>query len=97
MTTTTFKNVLKKPRVTEKSANQSANNVYTFEVMPGATKHDIMRSILTLYKVKPVKVTVMNVKGQKVSLRTRRGSGMTNSYRKASVYLKEGDVIDFAS
>lgn len=90
-------NVLRRPRLTEKAANLSALNVYTFDIDTNATKHDVIRTLETVYKVTPVKVNVANTKGKKVSLRTRRGTGMTNSSRKAYVYLKKGDSIDFAA
>jgi large subunit ribosomal protein L23 len=91
------RNVLKKPRITEKAANLTVQNVYTFDVVPGASKHDIVRAVQALYKVTPRKVTVVNTKGKKVSLRTRRGFGVKNANRKAYIFLKEGDKIDFAS
>ncbi len=90
------KNVLRRPRITEKAANLTSQNVYTFDVMPDASKHDIVRTIKALYKVTPTKVNVVNVVGKKVSLRTRRGFGVKNRNRKAYIYLKAGDKIDFA-
>lgn len=90
-------NVIRRPRLTEKAANLLSSNVYTFDVVPGASKHDIVRALKTLYKVTPKKVSVVNTKGKKVYLRTRRGFGTRNNTRKAYVYLKEGDKIDFAA
>lgn len=89
--------VIHRPRLTEKAANLSVQNVYTFDVTQGATKHDVMRAVRTLYNVSPVKVNVVNTKGKTVSLRTRRGTGTKNNLRKAYVYLKKGDTIDFAA
>jgi ribosomal protein L23 len=39
---------------------------------------------------------VVNLPAKKVSLRTRRGFGMKSARRKAYVYLKKGDTIQFA-
>lgn len=89
--------VIRRPRLTEKAANLSSLNVYTFDVVPGASKQDVARAILSLYKVTPAKINVVNTKGKDVSLRTRRGKGTQNSTRKAYVYLKKGDTIDFAA
>ncbi len=89
--------VIRRPRLTEKAAQLSSANVYTFDIAQGASKHDVSRAVLSLYKVAPVKVHVVNTKGKPVSLRTRRGTGMTNRSRKAYVYLKKGDTIDFAA
>lgn len=91
------KNVIQRPRLTEKAANLSSSNVYTFDVVQGASKHDVVRAIESLYKVSPVKVNVVNTKGKQVALRTRRGKGTKNNARKAYVYLKQGDTIDFAA
>lgn len=89
--------IIRRPRLTEKAANLSSLNVYTFDVVQDATKHDVARAVLHLYKVSPVKVNVVNAKGKSVSLRTRRGTGVQNRMRKAYVYLKKGDTIDFAA
>lgn len=94
---TGLRNVIRKPRLTEKAANLSTQNVYTFDVEVGASKHDVVRAVVALYKVTPVKVNVVNTKGKKVYLRTRRGMGVQNESRKAYVYLKKGDTIDFAA
>lgn len=91
-----LKHVLVRPRITEKAAHLTVNNVYTFDVVRGASKHDVVRAIKALYKVLPIRVNVVNVKGKKVPLRTRRGHGVQNSLRKAYIYLKKGDKIDFA-
>jgi len=91
------KNVLLRPRITEKAANLTTQNVYTFDVVRGTSKHDIVRAVKALYKVTPRKVSVVNTIGKKVPLRSRRGFGVQNAGRKAYIYLKEGDKIDFAS
>lgn len=92
-----LKQVIRRPRLTEKAANLSSMDVYTFDVVRGASKHDIVRAVKALYKVTPRKVNVVNTKGKKVALRTRRGFGMRNATRKAYVYLKAGEKIDFAA
>lgn len=89
--------VIRRPRLTEKAANLSSSNVFTFDVVPSASKHDIIRALQALYKVTPVKVNVVNTKGKSVMLRTRRGKGVQNAMRKAYVFLKKGDTIDFAA
>ncbi len=89
--------VLKRPRLTEKAANLTVQNVYTFDVMRGATKLDVVRAVKALYKVTPTKVNVVNQRGKRVTLRTRRGLGSRVASRKVYVYLKAGDKIDFAA
>lgn len=89
-------NVLIRPRITEKAANLTASNVYTFDVVKTATKIQVAAAVKVLYKVTPVKVNVVNVRGKRVSMRRKRGFGKTTSSRKAYVYLKKGEEIQFA-
>ncbi|MEN9390649.1 MAG: putative ribosomal protein [Candidatus Parcubacteria bacterium] len=92
-----LKQVLVRPRITEKAANLTSNDVYTFDVVPSATKVDIMKAVKALYKVTPVKINIVNVKGKRKPLKTRRGFGTRNANRKAYIFLKKGEQIDFAS
>lgn len=89
--------VLLRPRITEKAAHLSGQNVYTFDVVMSATKGDIASAIEAVYRVKPVKVNLVKTAGKRVSLRTRRGFGRRAGQKKAYVYLKQGDRIEFAS
>lgn len=89
-------NVLVRPRITEKAANLTASNIYTFDVVKTATKTQVAQAVKALYKVTPVKVNIVNVKGKRVALRRKRGFGKTASSRKAYVYLKKGEEIQFA-
>lgn len=89
--------VLLRPRVTEKTGNLTAAHVYTFDVRTDATKDAIKAAIKAEYKVTPIKVRIVNRKGVRVRLRTRRGYGMTTASKKAYVYVKKGDRIEFAS
>ena len=89
--------VLLRPRVTEKAAHLSAQNVYTFDVVMSATKGDVAKAIESVYRVKPTKVNLVKNQGKKVRLRTRRGFGTRAGVKKAYVYLKKGDRIEFAS
>lgn len=68
-------------------------NVYTFDITKSATKAEIKKAVFTLYKVRPVKVNVLAVPRKKVMLRGRAGA--KGGGRKAFVYLKEGDKIEF--
>lgn len=90
------KDVLLRPRITEKAANMTTNNVYTFDIRLSATKKDVSAAVKALYKVTPVKVTVVNTPAKRVRMRTKRGFGKTNAGRKAYVFLKKGDQIQFS-
>lgn len=86
--------VIKGPRVTEKAALASSNGVYTFNVAKNATKNEVKKAIQALYKVTPVKVGITLVKEKKVFVRGNRG--VKQGGKKAVVYLKKGDKIEFA-
>ncbi|MBI3573963.1 50S ribosomal protein L23 [Candidatus Kaiserbacteria bacterium] len=88
--------VLVRPRITEKAANMTASNVYTFDIAKGATKKDVAAAVRAFYKVTPVKVNVVNTPAKRVRMRRKRGFGKTTAPRKAYVYLKKGDEIQFA-
>lgn len=85
---------IKKFHVTEKAATLSESNAYAFEVEKTATKNSISKEIAKLYKVKPLKVNIVNVKPTRVNARGK--VGQTNGVKKAYVFLKKGDSIDIA-
>lgn len=87
------KNVILRPRITEKSAISSEKgNVYVFEVTPDATKHSIKMSVREIYKVTPEKVRVTAIPKKRVFVRGTRGT--TGGGKKAYVYLKSVDKIE---
>lgn len=85
--------LIKRPRITEKATMIAAGNVYTFNVDPRATKTEIMTTIKTLYKVTPVKVNMITIKQRNVIRRGKKGKEAGG--KKALVYLKKGDKIEF--
>ena len=84
--------IIKNPRITEKSSFAQEQNVYTFDVMKGANKTEIKKAIFTLYKVKPLRVNVLPV--PKKNIMSKGRMGVKGGGRKALVYLKKGDKID---
>ena len=86
--------IIKKPRITEKSGLQAeAAGVYTFEVTMSANKKNVAKAVKELYKVTPVKVNIVNLPAKKVFSRGK--AGQTARIKKAIVYLKPGDKIEF--
>ncbi|OHA47437.1 MAG: 50S ribosomal protein L23 [Candidatus Taylorbacteria bacterium RIFOXYD2_FULL_36_9] len=92
--------IIKKPRITEKSGLQAegANSaegfgVYTFEVTAEANKKNIAKAVKELYKVIPVKVNIVNLPAKKVFSRGK--VGRKSGVKKAIVFLKKGDKIEF--
>lgn len=89
--------ILMRPRITEKAANLTAERVYTFDVHQDATKKDVAKAVAAVYRVTPVKVNIVKTAGKRKRLRTRRGFGKSAASKKAYVFLKEGDRIEFSS
>lgn len=88
--------ILLRPHVTEKATDLSEHNVYAFEVHKSANKMAVRQAIEKLYKVRPVKVAVINEKPKYTrSQRTGRKAVKEHGMKKALVYLKEGDKIEF--
>lgn len=88
-----FSHIIIRPRITEKASTQSGGNSYTFEVARHANKIQIKQAIKEVYNVEPVKVNVISMKPKQKMVRNMPGK--TSSYKKAIVYLKDGDRIEF--
>ena len=88
--------VIERPVVTEKAANQSERGVYTFIVQEGANKHTVADAVETRYGVRPRKVRIAKQPAKRKRLRIRGREneyGMTAQKKKAYIFLKEGDTI----
>lgn len=85
--------VLVRPRITEKAARLAEDSVFTFEVTPRATKQEVAKAVKKLYDVNPVKVRIVNTPATQVFSRGRRGT--KSGIKKALVYLKKGETIEF--
>ncbi|WP_406615737.1 50S ribosomal protein L23 [Mycoplasmopsis hyopharyngis] len=86
--------IIKKPIQTEKTnLLQANNNVVTFEVNWYANKFQVAKAVEFIFKVKVEKVNLIKV--DKKPKRVGRFNGFTNRYKKAYVFLKEGEKINF--
>jgi large subunit ribosomal protein L23 len=83
--------IIVRPIITEKSYSQIAHNRYTFEVDKRASKPEIADAVAEVFGVTVTRVNTMRVPGK--SRRVRQATGMTRSWKKAVVTLKEGDSI----
>ena len=93
MSTTNVYEVIRAPRVSEKTARlQEVSNQYVFEVAKDATKADVKAAVEQIFDVKVEAVNVVNVKGKNKSFKFR--SGKRGDWRKAYVKLAEGQSID---
>ena len=85
--------IIKNPRITEKASFYAEQNVYTFDVTENANKTEIKKAIFSLYKVHPVKVNILRVQDKQVMSKGKKG--VKSGGKKALVYLKAGDKIEF--
>ncbi|MGX9292662.1 50S ribosomal protein L23 [Bacillus sp. A015] len=79
------RDVLKRPIITERSADLMTEKKYTFEVDVRANKTEVKDAVEEIFGVKVEKVNVQNYKGK--SKRVGRYNGMTSRRRKAIVKL----------
>lgn len=84
--------IIIKPVVTEKSVDLMQENKYCFKVAKDANKIEIKNTIEEIFKVTVVNVNTVNVHGK--MKRMGRTQGMTASWKKAVVTLREGDSIE---
>jgi large subunit ribosomal protein L23 len=82
-----------KPRVTEKAGLLAQKGIYTFDVRTDANSRQISAAIVAAYKVTPIKIAVAPVPSKAMFVRGKKGA--TTAGKKAYVYLKKGDVIEF--
>lgn len=85
--------VLVRPRITEKATRLGETNVYTFDVARGANKALVTLAIKALYKVKPIRINIVTVPEKRVMVRGK--PGVKGGGKKALVYLKKGEKIEF--
>lgn len=94
-TTMPTKRVLLGAHVSEKAASVESTGVYTFKVVPTATKVEIKDAIAAQFGIVPTTVRIMNVEGKTV--RFGRNSGRRSDWKKAVVTLPSGKHIDIHS
>jgi len=89
--------VLKRPIITEKTQKGTAKGKFVFEVAKDANKIQIAKAVEKMYGVTVSDVNTIRQIGKKKSrmTRNRSSSGITSTFKKAVITLKEGDMIDF--
>jgi len=91
------KEMILKPRMSEKTYAQSANGVYVFDVPGEANKHSVARAVASQYEVTVANVNIVNVKGKAkrtISAKGRRvANGRQTDVKKAYVTLAEGQRL----
>jgi len=88
-----YYDLLRRPHVTEKSTVlQELRNQISFQVAPHANKSEVKKAIEALFKVKVVKVYIVNLPSKR--RRTFGRPGATRPWKKAVVTLRKGDTIE---
>jgi len=89
-----LRDIIKRPVITEHSADLMADKKYTFEVDPKANRTEIKTAVEAVFGVKVEKVNTMNVKGK--FKRMGRYGGYRPNRKKAIVQLSEDSKdLDF--
>ncbi len=91
--------ILIKPLITEKVSKLNEQSQFGFVVNKDANKIEIKKEVEKVYGVTVLSVKTMITAGKSKSRYTKSGAmnGKTQSYKKAIVTLKEGEIIDFYS
>lgn len=84
--------VLVSPHITEKATLLAEKGVYVFKISPRSNKSMVSQAIKEMYGIRPRKVSVINMVSKKRVFRGHIGAKV--GYKKAMVYLKEGDKIE---
>ena len=84
--------VLVRPHITEKASASAEKGAYVFQVATGANKRDIAKAVATMYKVHPMKVTIVAIPKKSITVKGR--PGFRKGGKKAYVYLTKGEKIE---
>ncbi len=87
------RDILIRPRITERTTDLMAEGKYVFIVDKRANKIQIADAVEEVFKVKVEKVNTVNVKGK--TKRVGRTVGKRPNYKKAIVKLAPGETIEF--
>lgn len=92
-----MKNIVLKPRLSEKAYNQSvASNVYVFVVPTETNKHTIAQAVESQFGVTVANVRTVVQNGKSITSRSKRTRGITvhrKDIKKAYVTVKAGEHI----
>jgi len=88
-----YRDIIKAPIITEKSANLTQNNnTVVLSVDPKANKTQIKQAVEKIFNVKVLSVNTVNATTKKK--RVGKYVGRTNKVKKAIVKLAEGSSIE---
>ncbi len=81
------------PHITEQSTFLSEKGIYAFKVTPSANKILVKKAFKELYGITPRKVRIITVPSKKRFVGGKLGN--KPGFKKAVIYLKKGDKIEF--
>ncbi len=87
-----YRDIIKTPVITEKATDAKNENKYVFKVDYKANKTQVKQAIEKIFKVKVLKVNILN--GKPKIKRVGNVLGKTNRYRKAMVTLAPDNKIE---
>ena len=87
------RDILIRPKITERTTDLMAEGKYVFIVDKRANKIQIADAVEEIFKVKVEKVNTVNVKGK--TKRMGRTQGKRPNYKKAIVKIAPGETIEF--
>jgi large subunit ribosomal protein L23 len=86
--------ILIRPIISEKNTMLNEKGQYIFEVSQQANKIMVRKAVEEQFKVSVIAVNIMHVAGKKRRSPRSRTYGMTRSWKKAVVSLREGERIE---
>jgi large subunit ribosomal protein L23 len=93
------KEIVLKPRLSEKTYAQSATRVYIFDVAGNVNKHSVAKAVETQFEVQVMKVNITNIPGKAKRTVAKKGRlvarGHESDLKKAYVTLVEGQSLPF--
>jgi len=81
-----------RPRVSEKAAHASADDIYSFVVTNKANKVEIKKAFLEMYKIKPVSVRIVNMPF--LAKMFGKNWGVRGAWKKAYIKVPKGSKVD---
>ena len=68
-----YNDVIIKPVISEKTTLMAGENKYVFRVPMNANKHLVEKAVKEIFKVNPVKINIMRVRGNRKRVRYHYG------------------------
>lgn len=86
--------IIKKPVITERSADDAARGIFTFKVDITANKYQIRRAIEKMFSVHVVRIATVISKGKMRLVGKKRVKVKETDTKTAKVKLVQGEKID---